>query len=37
MSRLQRIVLLLVSDIVATNLALGLLTVAIGASGRYWG
>lgn len=23
--------------IVATNLALGLLTVAIGASGRYWG
>jgi len=23
--------------IVATNLALGLITVAIGASGRYWG
>jgi uncharacterized membrane protein len=23
--------------IVATNLVLGLLTVAIGASGRYWG
>jgi uncharacterized membrane protein len=23
--------------IVATNLVLGLVTVAIGASGRYWG
>ena len=23
--------------VVASNLALGLLTVAIGASGRYWG